>query len=229
MKSLIDDLVPSELTLIASRPSVGKTSLAATLAKAMAERNVGVQFCSLKMPADALTRCMIFNDIRKQQLEQSNVEKSCCEEIVRQEVEELKGLPIYVDDSVVDADELASRIAVAAKEHSVGLVVVDYLQLCVDNGNMANAVRRFGEVAKKHSLRVVLLSQLKRSFSAQRPKLADIAELEQYADNIWLLTREERQLVVDILKCRNGIVRECRMPVNFRANWLGGWESYFGR
>ncbi len=151
----LQGLKPSEMIVIAARPSVGKTSLAMNIAESAALGQMltltgngyppvktdggkphPVLIFSLEMPTEALTKRMIAGraHINVWKLNRSlyaRAEKEMLTQNLFQSVGELKSAPIYVDDSAgLDIMDLRARARRMKKAHGIELIVIDYLQLC---------------------------------------------------------------------------------------------------
>ena len=154
----LQGLKPSEMIVIAARPSVGKTSLAMNIAESAAlgqmttlkgngyppvavdgGKRHPVMIFSLEMPVEALTKRMVAGraHINMWKLNRNMCAKSEKEAMTQnlfQAVGELKTAPIYVDDSAgLDIMDLRARARRAKKAHGIELIVIDYLQLCKCN------------------------------------------------------------------------------------------------
>ena len=151
----LQGLKPSEMIVIAARPSVGKTSLAMNIAESAAlgqmttlkgsgyppvvvdgGKRHPVMIFSLEMPVEALTKRMVAGraHINMWKLNRNlcaRAEKETMTQNLFQAVGELKSAPIYVDDSAgLDIMDLRARARRAKKQYGIELVVIDYLQLC---------------------------------------------------------------------------------------------------
>ena len=151
----LQGLKPSEMIVIAARPSVGKTSLAMNIAESAAlgqmttlkgsgyppvavdgGKRHPVLIFSLEMPVEALTKRMVSGraHINMWKLNRNmcaKSEKDAMTQNLFQAVGELKSAPIYVDDSAgLDIMDLRARARRAKKAHGIELIVIDYLQLC---------------------------------------------------------------------------------------------------
>ena len=226
----LQGLKKSEMIVIAARPSVGKTSL-----------------FSLEMPIEALTRRMIAG---RAHVNMWRLNRGLCAKSEKQMLisnlsiaaEELKGAPIYVDDTAaLDVMDLRARARRAKKQHGIELVVIDYLQLCTCReaarmGSRQIEVSMISQqikaMAKELKIPVIVLSQLSRANEQrgdkeEKPKLSDLRDsgaIEQDADVVFLLRRpsrtatskeanDEQLAIIDVAKNRNGETGEVK--VNF--------------
>jgi len=223
-------LQPSDLVIIAGRPSMGKTALALNVAEyAALEADTGVAIFSLEMSKEQLVLRMLCSEAR---VDQSKVRAGFAAERDYPKLaiaaERLSDAPIYIDDtpalSVLELRAKARRLKRDA-DAKLGLVIVDYLQLMrgplTDNREqeISGISRSLKALAKELSIPVVALSQLNRQVEQRadkKPVMADLREsgaIEQDADVIMFLYRpyvydpknaEEGYAEVIIGKQRNG-------------------------
>lgn len=221
-----------ELTVLAARPSVGKTSLMMNIACNVAQRQkLPVGIFSMEMSADDLTlRVMCaeaavdFHKVRTGFPSREDVQGLA--EISKR----VMRMPLHIDDTpALGILELRARARRLVQRNGVGLFCVDYLQLMHGsrdyNGNRAMEVAEISgglkSLAKEMNVAVLVLSQLNREVERQKnrkPQLADLREsgsIEQDADLVGLLYRpktdheeEEEPPVIPvnmlIAKQRNG-------------------------
>jgi replicative DNA helicase len=204
-------LQPSDLVIIAARPSMGKTALAlniAAYAAMEAEPKVGVAFFSLEMSKEQLVLRMLCSEAR---VDSSRARAGFLSERdfpkLAQAAARLSEAPIYIDDSSdTTAIALKAKCRRLARERSanLGLVIVDYLQLMRSarpgesrEKEIAEISRSLKALAKELKVPVVALSQLNRQVETRpnrRPVLADLREsgaIEQDADVIAFIYRDE--------------------------------------
>ncbi len=221
----------SDLIVLASRPSMGKSTLAMNLAHNVAVKaKQAVLVFSLEMSKEQLVDRMLADEagvdawkIRTGDLKDDDFEK------LSHAMGVLAEAPIFIDDtpglSVLDIRTKARR---AAHEQPLGLIVVDYLQLMTGSsrGYGDNRVQEISEisrglklVARELNVPLLALSQLSRSVENRNPphpQLSDLREsgsIEQDADVVMFIYREdyynqntERKHITDIMikKHRNG-------------------------
>lgn len=195
----LQGLKPSEMIVIAARPSVGKTSLAMNIAESCAlgldMNNVPVKtdngtrhpvmIFSLEMPVEALTKRMIagrahVNTWRLNRGLCPSNEKRMLINNLTIAAGELKDAPIYVDDTAsLDVMDLRARARRAKKAHGIELIVIDYLQLCVcreaaRQGSRQIEVSMISQqikaMAKELKIPVIVLSQLSRANEQRNDK-----------------------------------------------------------
>ena len=256
----LQGLKASEMIVIAARPSVGKTSLAMNIAESCAlgldMNNVPVRtdggkrhpvmIFSLEMPIEALTKRMIAGraHVNTWRLNRGLCHQSEKKMLVKNlsiAAEELRGAPIFVDDTAaLDVMDLRARARRAKKQHGIELIVIDYLQLCTcrEGARQSRQIevsmisQQIKAMAKELKIPVIVLSQLsrqneQRKDKEERPKLSDLRDsgaIEQDADVVFLLRRpsrtatskdvaDEQLAIIDVAKNRNGETGEVK--VNF--------------
>jgi replicative DNA helicase len=200
---------PTELIIIAARPSMGKTALVCNIAEAVASTNrKGTLIFSLEQSKLELAERFLcirakiqLHKLRKGELD--NAETQHLLEIAG----ELSELPLYIDDTPARTMSQVSAIARRIKrksKHGLGVVIVDYLQLLEPDDKrapreqqIAGITRRLKFLAKELQIPVIALAQLNRGVELRedkRPKLADLREsgaIEQDADIVMFLHRPE--------------------------------------
>jgi len=210
LDALTSGLQNQDLVVIAARPSMGKTSLALTLAQhAAIEGNAVVGIFSLEMSAEALAMRMLCSEasVDAQKFRSgylSNEEWSRLGKALGR----LADARIFIDDtpaiSVLEMRAKARRLATEQKQ--LDLIVVDYLQLMSGSSHrfesrqqeVSQISRELKALAKELNLPMVALSQLSRApenRTDHRPQLADLREsgaIEQDADVVAFIYREEQ-------------------------------------
>ncbi len=201
-------LQPSELYIIAGRPSMGKSAFALNIATNVAklEKASHVAFFSLEMGVDQLVGRMLSSEAN---VLSSHIRTGQLNAIEWQQLsvanDKLSKLNIYFDDSgTVLVSDLRQKCRKLAQEDRLDLVIVDYLQLLSGSRHHTNRVQEVSEIsrtlkelARELKIPVVALSQLSRSVETRtdkRPILADLREsgsIEQDADVIVFLYRED--------------------------------------
>ncbi len=242
LDGLICGLRPSELTIVAARPSIGKTSLAVHLAVETAKGGVCTLFVSLEQSRQELADRIW---CRESGVDSHRVREArfLNEEEIRalnRSKKEFREVPLRIDDA---ADQSVLRMAAAARRmrtrNGLGLVVVDYLQLVAPEDRriprheqVAALSRRFKLLAKELNCPVVVLAQLNRASEERtdgKPRLSDLREsgsIEADADAVWLLSRIQGQpeaINLDVAKNRNGRTGDVALTFD-RARMR--WRSY---
>jgi replicative DNA helicase len=230
-------LQPSDLVIVAGRPSMGKTSFAMNLVENAAERSEKpIVVFSMEMPAEQLVIRMLSSIGR---IDQSRVRTGKLEEPDWKKLSDaalrLKQTQIFIDDTpALTPTELRSRARRLAREHGgLGMIMVDYLQLMRVAGNNEGRTAEISEIsrslkaiAKEFKCPMVALSQLNRSLEQRpnkRPVNSDLREsgaIEQDADVIMFIYRDEvyhedspDKGVAEIIigKQRNGPIGTCKL------------------
>jgi len=200
-------LQPGDLVVIAGRPSMGKTSFAMNLAEHAAIRDkVPTAIFSMEMPGQQLAMRMISSLGR---IDQSKVRTGRLSDTDWPRITSAATLiaeaPMFIDDSPsLSPTEIRARSRRLKREHGLGLIVVDYLQLMQVPGNKENRTTEISEIsrslkslAKELSVPVIALSQLNRNLEQRpnkRPVMSDLREsggIEQDADLIVFIYRDE--------------------------------------
>jgi replicative DNA helicase len=200
-------LQPSDLIIIAGRPSMGKTSMAMNIAEhAAIKHQIPVAIFSMEMPGEQLAMRMMSSLGR---IDQHRVRTGKLEDDdwprLTSAVSILADAPIFVDDTpALTPGELRARCRRLKRERGLGLIVIDYLQLMQIPGIKENRAIEISEVsrslkalAKELDVAVIALSQLNRSLEQRpdkRPRMADLREsgaLEQDSDVIIFIYRDE--------------------------------------
>ncbi|NLK21772.1 MAG: replicative DNA helicase [Epulopiscium sp.] len=222
-------LQPSDLVLVAARPSMGKTAFALNVAQYAAVRQkVPVAVFSLEMSKEQLVNRMLCAEamVDAQKLRTGSLEQDDWIKIART-MGPLSEAPIYIDDTPgISVMEMRAKCRRLKLEKGLGLILVDYLQLMSGNTKSDSRQQEISEIsrslkalAREMEAPVVALSQLSRACEARadhRPMLSDLREsgaIEQDADVVMFLYRDEyyhpdtekkNQAEVIIAKQRNG-------------------------
>jgi replicative DNA helicase len=247
---------PSDLIILAARPSVGKTSLALDFARNAAVKNgVPVAIFSLEMSKEQLVDRMLSAQSQVDGWKLRTAKLSLDEEFERLQagMHELMKAPIFVDDTPANTIlNMRSTLRRIHTDKPVGLVIVDYLQLmgtAKSYDSMVNQVteisRSLKGLAKEFNVPVIALSQLSRAVEARggRPRLSDLRDsgsIEQDADVVMFIHREEkygeqsesgRQNIIELLieKHRNGPTGVVELYFdNKKTSFLSVEKSEFG-
>ncbi|HQX26858.1 MAG TPA: replicative DNA helicase [Alphaproteobacteria bacterium] len=217
---ILGGLQNSDLLILAGRPSMGKTALATNIAFAAANKFAetgGAEgaitgFFSLEMSSDQLAARILADQsniasdaIRKGTIKQDDF-RAFAEASQR-----LSQVPLYIDDTPgLSISAIRTRARRLKRQHGLGLLVVDYLQLLRGTGSkqgLDNRVQEVSEItrglkgiAKELAIPVLALSQLSRQVEQRedkRPQLSDLREsgsIEQDADVVMFVYREEYYL-----------------------------------
>ena len=226
---LMCGLKPAEMTVMAARPSVGKTALALNLAATIAEENQ-VIFISLEMAKEQLAQRMIFNagDITSWQVSQHMYSQSIIREKLRRAETSLSKLRLRViDTSEITPTQIMSLCRRQKSKQGLDFLVIDYLQLISPNNRRLPREQQVSEcawvmkqISKECNCHVLLLCQFNREADKDggRPKLSHLREsgaIEQHCDNALLLSRnEDSTLNCHLAKHRNGVTGEFKLHFN---------------
>jgi replicative DNA helicase len=225
-----------DLIVIAGRPSMGKTTLAVNIAEnAAIAKGVPSAIFSMEMSAEQLTLRLIssLGRVNQTHLRTGNFSEEDWSRI-QGAMAQLSTAPLYVDETpALTPTEVRARARRLKREHGLGLIVVDYLQLMQVSGTKENRATEISEIsrslkalAKELKVPVVALSQLNRAVEQRtdkKPVMSDLREsgaIEQDSDLILLIYREEvydpnttRRGIADIIiaKQRNGPIGEVQL------------------
>lgn len=200
-------LQKGDLVIVAGRPSMGKTTFAMNMAEnAAIGQKTPVAVFSMEMPAESLAMRMISSlgridqhHLRTGQLTDDDWPR------ITSAVSILSEAQVFVDDTpALSPTDLRARARRLKREHGLGMIVIDYLQLMQVSGNSENRATEISEIsrslkalAKELEIPVVALSQLNRSLEQRpnkRPVMSDLREsgaIEQDADLIVFIYRDE--------------------------------------
>jgi replicative DNA helicase len=199
-------LQPGELTIIAARPSMGKSVMGLNLALMNAMRGINVAVFSLEMTARQVNRRNVASlaVIPHDWLLAPNREQEEYWPRVSEAVRKLRNASLLVDESVgLTQEQVIARARRSHMQKPIGLLVIDHLHEIGFAGKreMRHEIESFVAAAKKlgqeFNCPVVLLAQLNRNLESRtdkRPMMADLREsgaIEQKADVIWFLYRED--------------------------------------
>ena len=224
---------PSDLILVAARPSMGKTAFTLNIATNAAIRSQKtVAFFSLEMSKEQLALRMFSAEgqVDSQRLRVGDLKDEEWQKLISA-ADRLTKAPLWIDDTPgITVMELRSKARRLKAEHGLDLIVIDYLQLMQGRGRgsgdnrqqeISEISRSLKALARELKVPVIALSQLSRSVESRqikRPMLSDLREsgsLEQDADIVMFLYREDyyeketdRQNITEVIvaKHRNGPV-----------------------
>ncbi|MBI5359065.1 MAG: replicative DNA helicase [Planctomycetes bacterium] len=202
-------LHPSQLVIIAGRPSMGKTSFALKIIHhAAVHMQKPVLFFSFEMDCEMIALNMVCSEakISSFNVRKGTYDKNEGHSRLLNAAAKMSEAPIYIDDTPgLSIFELRARARRLKAEKDIQLIVVDYLQLMeyrargVDNRQqeIATLSRGFKSLARELNVPVIVLSQLNRAVETRdtnRPRMSDLREsgaIEQDADIVMLLYRED--------------------------------------
>lgn len=209
--TLLDDMLRglhgNEMIVIAGRPGTGKTSIALNIAEAAIfnkQKPVPTLIFSLEMTSKSLMMRMLCS---RASIDQQKLRKGVIESREQLAISttgvELKKAPLYIDEvSDMNILELRAKARRMHKQHDIGLIVIDYLQLLKGTGGKPSREQEVAEIsrgikgmAKELNVPVIVLAQLNRSMETgdvvRDPRASDLREsgsIEQDADVILLLS-----------------------------------------
>ncbi len=207
LDELTTGLQPSDLIILAARPAMGKTALALNIAENAAMRTKkAVAVFSMEMSASQLAFRLIssLGRINQQHLRTGELAEEEWPRVTSA-ITMLSEAKIFIDDTpALSPSDLRARSRRLKREHDLGLIVIDYLQLMQVPGNKENRATEISEIsrglkalAKELDVPVLALSQLNRSLEQRtdkKPVMSDLREsgaIEQDADLIMFIYRDE--------------------------------------
>lgn len=202
---------PSDLIILAARPSVGKTALALNLARnaIFSDYKIPTAFFSLEMSSGQLMERLISmeSEISLDRIKKGRLNEGDMKTIYDRAVKKIGVSPFYIDDTAyMNIFELKSKARLLKKKKNVGLIIIDYLQLMNGITNdtrnreqeISNITRNLKALAKELKIPVIALSQLSRAVETRggekMPQLSDLREsgaIEQDADIVAFIYRPE--------------------------------------
>jgi replicative DNA helicase len=208
LDDMTSGLQPSDLIIIAGRPSMGKTSFALNIAENAALKNkMPVLVFSMEMSGESLAMRMLSSHGR---IDQHRVRTGKLQDEdwprITSAMSLLSESSMFIDDTpALSPGDVRSRARRVAREHGqLGLIVIDYLQLMQVSGYKENRTNEISEIsrslkalAKELNVPVIALSQLNRGLESRtdkRPVMSDLREsgaIEQDADLILFIYRDE--------------------------------------
>jgi replicative DNA helicase len=254
LDKMTSGLQPSDLIIVAGRPSMGKTAFALDIARQAAQMDgdsrTPVGIFSLEMSKEQLVLRLLTSEsqIEFSKLRNGSVSAGAEWQRLADAANSLYQAPIYIDDTpsltVLDLRARARRLK---KEHGLGLLVVDYLQLMRGRASNDSREQEISEIsrflkalAKEINIPVIAISQLNRKVEDRpdkRPRLADLREsgaIEQDADVILFIYRDEvynkdsaQKGIAEVIigKQRNGPIGD--LPLTFISSCTA-FRNYYG-
>ena len=213
---------PTDLIILAARPSVGKTAFALNLARNAALNPIkptGVGFFSLEMSSSQLVQRILSaeSEIPLEKISRGKLEEYEYQQLLTKGIKRLETAPLFIDDTpALNIFEFRAKARRLVNKHNVGLIIIDYLQLMSGSSDrganreqeISNISRNLKALAKELNIPIVALSQLNRAVETRKeskiPVLADLREsgaIEQDADMVMFIYRPEYH---DILNNEHG-------------------------
>lgn len=246
LDNILSGLQPSDLLVLAARPSMGKTALALNMAQNVAKKGFSVGIISLEMSKEQLVERMFCSlmsvdswKLRTGRLSDDDFAK------IGNVMDELNHMKIFIDDSIGGSlPELKAKARRLKMEMGLDVLIIDYLQLMTATGSsgsyqqnrvqeISEISRALKELARDLSVPIIALSQLSRAVEmrpSRIPQLSDLREsgaIEQDADVVLMMYREDyyeedsdRPGVTDIYvrKHRNGPIG--RIELSFKKEQM---------
>jgi replicative DNA helicase len=204
---------PTDLIILAARPSVGKTAFALNLARNAAlhpTKATPVAVFSLEMSAAQLVQRILSaeSEIWLEKISRGKMEEHEMKQLYARGIQRLAQAPIFIDDTAaLNIFELRAKCRRLKNANNIGLIIIDYLQLMSGTGDrnsnreqeISNISRSLKGLAKELQVPIIALSQLSREVEKRKdgnkmPQLSDLREsgaIEQDADMVCFLYRPE--------------------------------------
>ena len=236
---------PSDLVLIAARPSMGKTAFVLNIAQHVAFRqNKTVAIFSLEMSKEQLVNRLLSleSHVDSQHIRTGQLSESEWEDLIQSAGSIGKSNLIIDDTPGISIAELRSKCRKFKLEHNLSMIIIDYLQLMSGSGRsdsrqqeISDISRSLKAIARELSVPVLALSQLSRAVEQRpdhRPMLSDLREsgaIEQDADVVMFIYRDdyynhdtEKPNVAEIIiaKQRNGPIGTIELA------WLPNYTKF---
>jgi replicative DNA helicase len=235
---------PTDLIILAARPSVGKTAFALNLARSAAlhpTKPTAVGFFSLEMSSAQLVQRILSaeSEIWLEKIARGKLEEHEMKQLHKRGIEKLMKAPIYIDDSAaLNIFELRAKCRRLKSKYNVGMIIIDYLQLMSGsadrNSNREQEISKISRdlkgLAKELQVPIIALSQLSREVEKRKegnkmPQLSDLREsgaIEQDADLVMFLYRPE---YYDINADENGESNKGETHVKIAKHRNGSLET----
>ncbi len=257
LDSLLDGLSEEELSILAARPSVGKTAISLGITHNACQGDHFVDFFSLEMSDKSLLTRMLcsiaeINSMKiKNAMKRFNPEDWNAYTIAQGVLNQYKDNLAIHDKTNVTVPEIRSKIRQSIKKHpdKRHLVIIDYLTLIQGSGRrerhleVGEITRNLKRIARELNVSILLLSQLNRGVEQRqdkRPMLSDLrdsGEIEQDADKIMFLHRDdyydketENQNVIEVIvaKNRNGSLGVASLEFNKETQKFKNMVNTYG-
>lgn len=202
---------PTDLIIVAARPSMGKTAFVLSMARNMAvDHKQGVALFSLEMSAQQLVKRMIISET---ELDSDKIRTGRLDTLEWEQLEtktrKLLEAPVFIDDTpALSVFEFRAKCRRLVQQNKACVAIIDYLQLMTWTGDtkgnreqeVSNISRSLKSIAKELNIPIIALSQLNRGVESRtglqnkRPQLSDLREsgaIEQDADIVAFIHRPE--------------------------------------
>lgn len=204
----LNGLLKTRFTVLAARPSMGKSALAVCIARNVAEQGIPVAFFSLEMSMLQIQERLVAigapintQDVRSGKTNDEDFKS------IGEALNKINGLPLYVDDSAGQTvEEIIAKARRARENYGIELVIIDHMHIVDSNRKFYSRNDQLGYIsrklkgcAKENDNHVLALAQLNRGVETRKgadqiPGNADLREsgnIEQDADNILFIHRWE--------------------------------------
>lgn len=250
---IIDGMMPGTVTVLAARPSMGKTAFCLNVLRNVCTAGFPALFVSLEQPSMELAERLLamessvaIHAMRKGLLEEAD------QWALSEAANRLSPLPLRFEDrSYLTPQKIAAIARLDRRRRGIRLLAIDYLQLIEPDDvklhreqQVAQCCRQLKSLAKDLQIPILLLAQLNRNVESRddkSPRLADLREsgsIEQDADQVWFLWRpevytagrEEGVARLRVAKNRNGPLGEVKFAFRasyFRFDVLADYEESF--
>lgn len=242
LDAIVDGMMPGTITILAARPSMGKTAFALNIARRVSGVGRRVLIVSLEQPKLEIAERMLSME---SEIGIQSMRKGLLEEADQWALSEasnrLNPLPIRIEDrSYLTPTTIAALSRLEKRRAGMDLLIIDYLQLIENDDTriqsreqqVATCCRQLKGLAKDLDVPILLLAQLNRQVESREdkaPRLADLREsgaIEQDADQVWFLWRPEVYQPdcepgvahLKVAKNRNGPLGEVQF--SFRAKYF---------
>ncbi len=234
LDELTAGLQPSELVILAGRPSMGKTAFALNLARnAAVDHGIPVGFFSLEMSEDALVMRLLCTEakvnmmsVRTGKINQEEMDR------LTEHAPNLINAPIYIDDTpAMNVLELRAKARRLKAENNIQFIIIDYLQLMEGHKGenrqqeITHLSRSLKAISKELEVPVLALSQLSRAVEqrdkSKRPQLSDLREsgaIEQDADLVFFVYRPEYYGIMEFSDTGDSTHNMCEIIIGKQRN-----------
>lgn len=215
----LSGLQKSDLIILGARPSVGKTAFVLDIARNVAKAGHATAIFSLEMSKEQIIDRLIASEAQVPlwRLRTGRLTDDLDFEMIQHALDRLSNMPIFIDDApspnILQIRSMARRLKM---EHSLELIIIDYVQLISTMRHTENIVQQFTEIshglkslAREMNLPVLALSQLNRAVDQREikiPRLSDLRETgswEQDADVVMFIYRKDKDKINPTLEEQN--------------------------
>lgn len=217
---------PTDLIILAARPSVGKTALALNLARNAANKGNAIGFFSLEMSSGQLVQRIwaAESEVPLEEIRTGRISDDHYNFLQRTGIRKLETMPMWIDDTAaLNIFEFRAKARRMVNKHKVKMIIIDYLQLMSGqdgtrvnkSGNreqeISNISRNLKALAKELNIPIIALSQLSRAVETRKenktPQLSDLREsgaIEQDADLVMFIYKPEFEQSTEIGESNQG-------------------------